>query len=105
MGEAKRKLSKTQELLKEHPWCIYCGAQATTTDHCPPKSFFKSRHWPDTYEFPACEPCNSGARLDEQALAVLIRSDLPEHGKETERAEWEKLAQGVKNNQPGIVAE
>jgi hypothetical protein len=105
MGEAKLKLSKTQELLQAHPWCIYCGAQATTTDHCPPKSFFKGRNWPETYEYPACSPCNSAARLDEQALAVLIRSDRTEGETQSERDAWERLAHGVKNNQPRIVAE
>jgi hypothetical protein len=105
MGEARRRLSKTQELLKANPWCIYCGAQASTTDHCPPKSFFINRDWPDTYEYPACEPCNHGARLDEQALAVLIRAATPEGGSDAERPEWSKLAGGVKNNQPSIVAE
>lgn len=105
MGEAARKVSKTKELLRAHPWCIYCGAPATTTDHCPPRSFFKSRHWPDTYEYAACEPCNRSARLDEQALATLIRADSLEGATETERLEWEKLARGVKNNQPHLVAE
>jgi hypothetical protein len=105
MGDAARKLSKTKELLQAHPWCIYCGAPATTTDHCPPRSFFKSRQWPDTYEYPACEPCNRSARLDEQALATLIRADTLEGATDTERLEWERLATGVKNNQPHLVAE
>jgi hypothetical protein len=74
-------------------------------DHCPPKSFFAGRHWPETYEFPACEPCNADARLDEQALAVLICSGLTTTGKESDQVEWERLVQGVKNNQPAIVAE
>ena len=91
--------------MKTHPSCVYCGAPATTFDHCPPRSFFAGRHWPETYEFPACEPCNAEARLDEQALAVLIRSGLTESGRESDRLEWERLVQGVKNNQPAIVAE
>ena len=63
--------------------------------------FFEGRHWPETYEFPACKPCNERARLDEQALAVLIRAKATG----AMNHEWEKLAQGVKNNQPAIVAE
>src|SRR5271168_2886590 len=35
MGEAKVKRNRRQELLAAHPFCIYCGAPATTTDHCP----------------------------------------------------------------------
>jgi len=104
MGDAKQKRDRRRQILDAHPWCIYCGAHATTTDHCPPKSAFRGRNWPDTYEFPACEPCNSGARLDEQVLAALFRSDFAE-GNDAQLAEWEKLAQGVKNNQPAIAAE
>jgi hypothetical protein len=101
MGEARLKKTKRQQLLEAHPWCIYCGTPATTTDHCPPRCFFKSRIWPETYEFPACEPCNASARHDEQALAVIVRAtalSLP-------GPEWEKLVQGTKNNQPEVVAE
>ena len=105
MGEAKQKLNRRQIFLKTHPDCVYCGAGATTSDHCPPRSFFHGRHWPETYEFPACAPCNEGARLDEQALAVLTRSKLTETGNKADREEWEGLVHGVKNNQPHVVAE
>ena len=101
MSEARVRQKRGQRLLKENPICIYCGAPATTTDHCPPRCFFEGRHWPETYEFPACKPCNERARLDEQALAVLIRAKATG----AMNHEWEKLAQGVKNNQPAIVAE
>lgn len=104
MGEAKQKRHRRRQMLDAHPWCIYCGAVATTTDHCPPRSAFRGRHWPDKYEFPACGSCNSGARRDEQVLAALFRSDFAE-GNDAQRAEWEKLVQGVKNNQPEIAAE
>jgi hypothetical protein len=105
MGEAKLKSSQRQQFLKAHPRCVYCGAPATTSDHCPPRVFFAGRHWPETYEFPACLGCNAGARLDEQALAVLTRSTLTETGRDQDRLEWEKLVRGVKNNQPLVVAE
>lgn len=104
MGEARQKRRQRQLILEAQPWCIYCGARATTTDHCPPRSAFRGRHWPETYEFPACDSCNSGARLDEQVLAALFRSDFSE-GNDAELSEWEKLAQGVKNNQPEIAEE
>jgi len=42
--------------------------------------------------------------LDEQVMAALFRSDFAE-GNNGQLAEWEKLAQGVKNNQPEIAAE
>jgi hypothetical protein len=101
MGEARHKKTKREQLLEDHPWCIYCGKPATTTDHCPPRCFFKRRIWPETYEFPACEPCNASARLDEQALAVIIRATVLSHPS----PEWKKLVQGAKNNQPAVIAE
>jgi hypothetical protein len=67
--------------------------------------YFERQQWPETYEFPACEPCNGSARLDEQALAVLIRSRLTENRSETDQLDWERLLRGVKNNQPQMIAE
>ena len=105
MGEANRKLNRRQIFLQEHPSCVYCGAAATTSDHCPPRTFFQNRQWPETYEFPACEPCNGSARLDEQALAILIRNDSAGNASASDQLEWERLLRGVKNNQPHMIAE
>jgi hypothetical protein len=105
MGEAKQKLNARQRLLLAHPWCIYCGAAATTTDHCPPRCFFVRRIAPETYEFPACKACNDEARLDEQALAVLVRVEIHKNVKEPDATEWTKLVRGVSNNQPALMAE
>lgn len=104
MGDAKRKLNRRQEFLKLRSRCVYCARPATTSDHCPPRSFFSGRHWPETYEFSACEPCNAAARLDEQALAVLVRSAMQPHG-EADQLEWKRLVDGVRNNQPFVLAE
>lgn len=105
MGDAKRKQYNRKEFLLEHRWCVYCGAPAVTTDHCPPRCFFEGRQWPETYEFPACSACNAEARLDEQALAVLIRPRLTLDKDPSSRREWESLVQGVKNNQPAVLQE
>ena len=105
MGEAKLKETRRLQFLKLHPSCVYCGDAASTTDHCPPRCFFVRRHWPETYEFPACEKCNAEARLDEQGLAVLIRTPLKETLNELDQQEWEKLVDGVRNNQPRLLAE
>jgi hypothetical protein len=42
--------------------------------------------------------------LDEQVLAALFRGDFA-GGNNDQLAEWERLVQGVKNNQPEIAAE
>ena len=105
MGEAKRRRIRWLEHLRTHPLCVYCGLPATAFDHCPPRSFFQARQWPETYEFSACNFCNASSRLDEQALAALIRVRLTKTGEISDQVECEKLMQGVKNNQPLVVAE
>ncbi|WP_143272015.1 hypothetical protein [Azospirillum brasilense] len=105
MGEKKARQSRTKRLIAEHPWCIYCGAPATTTDHFPPRCFFRRRNWPEGYEFPSCSDCNSQARNDEQALAVLLRSDTFEEITGADEEEWKRLARGLKNNAPEIINE
>ncbi len=106
MGEKKAKMSKLAEFLTRHPRCIYCGDKATTEDHCPPRCFFLGRQWPEGYSFPACQTCNAEARLDEQALGVLVRlnldkDDLPG----AKQDEFLKLIKGTQNNWPAIVQE
>jgi hypothetical protein len=104
MGDATRKRKYTNALLLKNPWCIYCGSPATTTDHCPPRCFVENRQWPESYAFPACAPCNEEARLDEQALGVLVRIRLSGDPHKP-NPEWEKLVRGVRNNQPNVLAE
>lgn len=105
MSNAERKKRRREQFLQQHPDCIYCGAPADTIDHCPPRGFFEGRQWPETYEFPACNKCNGEARLDEQAMAVLVRIKLSAALTRRAKNEWEKLVDGVKNNQPDLWAE
>jgi hypothetical protein len=104
MGEAKRKQYSRAQFLLVHPRCAYCGDAATTSDHCPPRSFFDRREWPETFEFPACGTCNEQARLDEQALAVLVGFRPTDQG-EQRQAEWRRLFDGLGRNQPEFVLE
>ena len=105
MGDAKRKSTLRAAFLAKHPQCAYCGAPATTVDHCPPRCIFVGRQWPETYAFPACEPCNDGARLDDQAIGMLVRMKLDELKSQLDQEEWQRLARGVRNNQPTLVHE
>jgi hypothetical protein len=107
MGEAKNRRNKKQKFLSTHPYCIYCGDLATTTDHCPPRCFFAERKWPETYEFPCCEPCNREVAQDEQVCAVLvrIRPEKDYDADERYREEWEKLMRGVAVNRPDLIEE
>ncbi len=68
------KQHKVKEDLGE---CAYCGAQATTKDHIPPKGTY-AKGWPDKPWVPACESCNKGASLDDeymQRLSMLWGAD------------------------------
>lgn len=78
MGEAKRKQRK---MLEAGHACLFCGGQrlATTEEHCPPRSLFKGRHWPEGFVFPACEDCNGGTSDDDLWVAFLANlEDDPE---------------------------
>jgi hypothetical protein len=105
MGEANRKAKRHAAFLRERPQCIYCGAAATTVEHCPARCIFVGRLWPETYEFPACQLCNDEGRLDEQAIAVLVRMKIEDPQNAIERDEWKRLGRGVFNNQPDLVRE
>jgi hypothetical protein len=105
VGEAKRRQYTRAQLLAEHPDCIYCGAPATTTDHFPPRCFFRNRTWPETYEFAACQACQDESRSDEQVVAALVRMPLQENSSPLAEREWQDLVRGVKNNRPDIIAE
>ncbi|WP_338928197.1 hypothetical protein WDZ11_00020 (plasmid) [Roseomonas mucosa] len=102
MGEAKQRQYSREQFLREHPTCCYCGAPATTTDHCPPRALFAGRRWPQGMEFPSCEPCNAKDRLAEQVVAILLRPSLVTDAHDTA---WEKTLRSVKLNHPDLEAE
>jgi len=107
MGEAKTKRQRNLEFLHNYPLCVYCGKTAETIDHCPPRSFFYKREWPERFIFSACRFCNSEASRDEQVLSVLTRIRFSEDNElNSEKIkEFEKAMQGIINNQPLIALE
>lgn len=52
--------------------CIYCGSDADTRDHVPPKSLLDTPYPPNLLTVPACRACNSGFAADEQYLLVVL---------------------------------
>lgn len=72
MGAATRH---RREFLSKHPQCIFCGghARATTIEHCPPRAMFQHRHWPEGFEFPACDSCNHGTNNHDLLVATFAR--------------------------------
>ena len=76
MGEGKRKRTKTDSLIAEHPFCCFCGGAVLTKtlDHVPARIIFPNKHRPKGLEFPACGRCNSQSKEAEALLAVICRS-------------------------------
>lgn len=103
MGKGRRRLRGRELVLVAEPNCIYCGSLATTTDHCPPRCFFIGRHWPEGFEFSCCKSCNDIARLDEQALSVIVRVRTGQS--KVAIQEWNELQNAVRNNQPEYTRE
>lgn len=53
--------------------CIYCGDNAQTREHCPPRSFFPEHDFPDNLRvLPACENCNRGFSYDEEIVCNYL---------------------------------
>jgi hypothetical protein len=59
------------------PHCIFCGGTvpATTVEHCPPRSLFDNRLWPEGFEFPACAACNGGTSDQDLLVAMISQMD------------------------------
>jgi hypothetical protein len=76
VGERKRKLTKNQRFLADHPYCCFCGGTvaAMTADHVPNRAFFVNRDWPEGYEFPSCSDCQVGSRVSELVCAAVMRA-------------------------------
>jgi hypothetical protein len=68
-------MSSTQEFLRIHPLCCFCGGSeaATTVDHQPAKIVFPDKSRPKGLEFPACSTCNRQTSGDEALLALVSR--------------------------------
>ena len=52
--------------------CVYCGAQATTKDHVPPRCLLEKPFPPGLLTIPSCEECNGDFSKDEQYLQIVL---------------------------------
>jgi len=77
MGNAK---IRRDAFFQSNPNCIFCGggAPATTVEHCPPRSMFQFKAWPEGFEFPSCATCNHGSSDHDVLVAMLARFDHEE---------------------------
>ncbi|MBO9689767.1 MAG: hypothetical protein J7598_24465 [Mitsuaria chitosanitabida] len=83
--------------------CIFCGGQAaaTTEEHCPPRSLFRGRAWPEGFAFPSCAPCNNGTS-DEDLLVQLMASMQPDPD-DALLKRFNGLMYQVNNQYPGLL--
>lgn len=99
MGASKQR---RQKFLTEHPICCFCGiADTATVDHVPPRAAFRERQFPEGFEFPACQACNSGSRQIEAVVSFYIRAfDQDEHYVPDEVL---RLYRGIQNNDLNLL--
>jgi len=58
--------------------CIYCGKEADTDEHIPPKNLFPPGYRDDLISVPACDSCNKSYTLDDEYFRDVL-------------ARWEKV--------------
>lgn len=56
---------------KNNNLCVYCGKNATTIDHVPPKGLF-AKPRPPLLKIPACNSCNQGYKLDDEYFKSML---------------------------------
>ena len=104
MGQHKVKQYNREQYLAHNPYCCFCGAPATTTDHIPSRQYFLGRVWPEGFEFPACVPCNAETRLDEQVSAFVLNLRLINNNPEIE-ALLVRILRAIITNSPDVAHE
>ena len=58
--------------------CVYCGLEADTREHCPPRFLFDLPLPKDLQTIPACRTCNNGFSADENYVKFVL-NDLFKH--------------------------
>lgn len=104
MGESNARRRAHAHILEQNPWCIYCGEQADTIEHMPPRMMFRGKQRPKGLEFPSCRPCNGGTSQSD-IVASLIGRLYPDPTTQVEADEFQKLLLSVQKNVPGLLEE
>jgi hypothetical protein len=105
MGEASRRRRSNQALLRDSPFCIFCGGTeaATTIEHCPPRMMFRGKQRPHELTFASCEQSNSGTRRSDLVASLLGR--VYPDGTDVDVADLRKVLRAIANNVPGLLQE
>ena len=67
-----RRKPYIQKNKRHESFCVYCGKNADTREHIPPKVFLDETLDSDYQIVPACFSCNNGFSEDELYIACLI---------------------------------
>lgn len=105
MGEKNRQLSHTRAFLLSHTRCIFCSETAEEIDHIPPKRVFRSKQWPEGFEFPACMSCNQGSKDHDQLFSLLVRLCDSKDMCAYEREEMDKILKALHRHFPELGKE
>jgi len=72
LGQSK---TRVQRFIESNKICIFCGGATAseTEDHCPPRTIFIDRKWPEGYVFAACKNCNSKSSDAEYLVGLMVK--------------------------------
>ena len=95
---------RRKQFFSINPTCIFCGGiePATTIEHCPPKSMFDQKKWPEGYEFSACEKCNCGSSDEDLIIAWMARIDYTDLSAEGDQ-QTAGLLKAVHRQHPNLM--
>jgi hypothetical protein len=98
-------MNNRERFLAANPTCIFCGGMtsATTVEHCPPRALFQHKHWPEGFDFAACDACNHGTGDQDAIVAMLARMD-PDDAMGNADGRVPGLMKNVGNQFPEMIA-
>lgn len=98
-------MNNRERFLAANPICVFCGGAtpATTVEHCPPRAMFQHKHWPEGFDFAACEACNHGTGDQDAIVSMLARMEPDEAVGNTD-GRVPGLIKNVGNQFPEMIA-
>lgn len=95
-----------ENIIRDCPFCVYCGGQtpSSTVEHMPPKIIFRRKQRLKGLEFASCRPCNNGSSHADLVAGVISRT----HTRDIEPSQADELGEllgSVRNNIPGLLEE
>lgn len=101
----KKKKSRRERFLAEHPTCYFCNGlrPPTTIDHVPPQACFPAGYMPENFEFAACYPCNQWSRDQDKVFgfwAMALDFDPAKAARTVDRERKVQLGKEIAKDRP-----